>query len=211
MIHLLFQKTALWLFSNSSKRINNHLQSWLFSPGHKQDIPNILRIRLTAPNQYRVEVLSKELNITSEEAVDFIKNIDEKRKKWSRFLYEVDWENPQLFDLTINIEQIDIEIAAEIISTIIKSPKYQNNELGTTKIKDIYLASKADYLLRFNPRTRGSDFEIKADALKGELSVFGHCPAIGANLWEKDIKEVLSQMEEVKTINVLKSIEGLFA
>ena len=77
-------------------------------------------------------------------------------------------------------------------------------------LKNLHLAAKARVFLHQSPRTKGSEVEIEADAEAGTLVVTGNCPKVGARMWENDIRTVLSAVEGVKTINVIKSIVSYY-
>jgi hypothetical protein len=64
--------------------------------------------------------------------------------------------------------------------------------------------------LQQSPRTKGSDVELEADSESGSLVVKGSIPKVGSRMWENDIKTVLSKVEGVKTIKVIKSIVGYY-
>ena len=74
----------------------------------------------------------------------------------------------------------------------------------------MHLASKARVYLQQSPRTKGSEVEIEADSDSGSLVVRGNTPRVGSRMWESDIKNVLSKVEGVKSIKVIKSIVGYY-
>jgi hypothetical protein len=67
--------------------------------------------------------------------------MDEDRRKWTRYLYGVDWEDPSLYDLVINLEHISIDQACHLV-------------IGMTK--------EAAFDLALNPFTANLEVEVHA-------------------------------------------------
>jgi hypothetical protein len=184
---------------------HGHLAQFLL-----EDIPFVLRVLLTSPAEFRITTLMKEGGKTRDQITSYIKLIDERRQKWSHFLYGVDWKDSTHYDLVLNLEKINIDIATDILSNIASKKEFQSDSESLKIIKNLHLASKAKVFLQQSPRTKGSEVEVEADADSGSLTVRGNTPKVGSNMWEKDIKNVLSKVEGVKNIKVIKSIVGYY-
>ena len=82
-----FQTALLDFALKGSIIYHGHLAQFLLG-----DIPFVLRVLLTAPTEFRIKTLMKEGGKTREKVTSDIKIIDERRQKWSQFLYGVDWK-----------------------------------------------------------------------------------------------------------------------
>ncbi len=200
-----FQAALLDFALNGDFVYNGHLAQFLLSR-----VPSVVRVLLTAPAEFRISSVMKESGKTRDEAVAYIKLIDERRRKWSQFLYGVNWKDPSYYDLVLNIERVSIELAADILFNVVSSEEFQPGEETRKVISDLRFSSLAKVYLQQSPRTRGSDVEIEADSESGSLTVRGDCPRVGSGMWESDIRAVLSKLEGVKTINVEKSVVGFY-
>jgi cytidylate kinase len=200
-----FQTALLDFALEGSIIYHGHLAQFLLG-----DIPFVLRVLLTAPTEFRIKTLMKEGGNTREQVTSQIKLIDERRQKWSQFLYGVDWKNPSYYDIVFNLEKINIDLAAGLLSNIASQKEFQSSTESLKIIKNLHLSSKARVLLQQSPRTKGSEVDIEADIDSGTLVVKGNTPRVGSRMWESDIKNVLSKLEGVKTINVVKSIVGYY-
>ncbi len=200
-----FQKSLLDFALKGSIIYHGHLAQFLFG-----EIPFVLRVLLTAPTDYRIKTLMKEEGKSREEVTSYIKLIDERREKWSHFLYSVDWKNPSHYDIVLNLEKISIDLAADLLSNISAKEEFQSNPESLKIIENLHLSAKAKVYLQQSPRTKGSEVEIEADANAGSLIVKGNTPRVGSRMWENDIKNVLSKVEGVKSIKVIKSIVGYY-
>src|SRR5208282_1793851 len=79
----------------------------------------ILRTRIIAPMEFRIQMVQARLKYSQREAIAYIEKVDEDRRKWTQFLYGVDWGDPSLYDIVLNLEHIDIEEACHIISSMV--------------------------------------------------------------------------------------------
>jgi cytidylate kinase len=200
-----FQTALLDFALQGSIVYHGHLAQFLLG-----DIPFVLRVLLTAPSEYRIKTLMKEGGKTREEVLSLIKVIDDRREKWSHFLYGVDWKNPAHYDMVINLEKINIDIASEVITGIVNTQPFKSDEESLKTVKNLHLAASARAYLQQSPRTKGSEVEIEADAGKGFVIVRGNTPKVGSRMWENDIKSVLSNVEGIKEVKVIKSIIGYY-
>jgi cytidylate kinase len=200
-----FQTALLDFTLKGSIIYHGHLAQFLLG-----EIPFVLRTLLTAPREYRIKTLMREGGKSREEVISHIKLIDERREKWSQFLYGVDWKNPSYYDIVFNLEKISIDLAADLLSSTAEKKDFQSNPESLKIIENLHLASKAKVYLQQSPRTKGSEVEIEANAAAGSLVIRGNTPRVGSRMWESDIKNVLSKVEGVKTIKVIKSIVGYY-
>ena len=204
--YLICFQTALFDFALKGSMIyHGHLAHFLLDA-----VPFLLRIRLVAPPAFRIKTLMEETGKSRKEVISYIKLIDERRQKWSQFLYNVDWKDPAFYDLIINIEKLNLDLAVELITNTISKNEFQSNDESMQILKNLHMASLAKVYLQQSPRTRGSEVEIEADTIQGSLIVKGECPKVGSQMWENDIKTVLSELEGVKNIEVIKSIVGFY-
>jgi hypothetical protein len=109
-----------------------------------------------------------------------------------------------------NLEKINIDMATGVITNIASCKSFQSNEESICILKNLHLTAIAHAYLQQSPRTKGSEVEIKANASRGSIVVKGNTPKVGSRMWENDIKEVLSNVEGVKEIKVVKSIIGYY-
>jgi cytidylate kinase len=200
-----FQTALLDFALKGSLVYHGHLAQFLLG-----DIPFVLRVLLTAPPEYRIKTLMEEGGKTREEVLSQIKLIDERREKWSHFLYGVDWKNPANYDMVFNLEKISTDMAADLIAGIVSCQSFQSNDASVKVMKNLHLSARVRAYLQQSPRTKGSEVEIEADASTGSVVVKGNTPKVGSRMWENDIKSVLSNVDGVKEIKVVKSIIGYY-
>jgi hypothetical protein len=86
-------------------------------------------------------------HISEKEARYVLKKDDEERRKWSMFLYGVDTKDPSLYDIVLNIDNLKVADAVEILTDVAKRPCFQTTPESTGIICDFYLAAKVQEIL----------------------------------------------------------------
>ncbi len=105
-----------------------------------KDVDHALKIRLETPLADRVEAEKREFNKSHEEAVEHIKNMDDQRSRWIKYLYGEEWHDASLYDLSINLVRISEDIACALIESVVRSDRYQTTESSQRKLNDHSIA-----------------------------------------------------------------------
>jgi len=63
--------------------------------------------------------------ISRDEAVEFIKNIDEERRAWSKHLYGIDTNDSSLYDLVFKINGISVDDVADYICELVNKGRFE--------------------------------------------------------------------------------------
>jgi len=135
----------------------------------------VLKVRVIAPLEKRIAMLVARRKMGRHEAISYIHRVDEERKRWVRFLYGVDWEDPHLYDLVVNLDAFDIEEACEVVAAAAR----QQACFGLTpeclaELEDLAVGSRVRAELAINPATSHLEFEVVARhgnvAIRGKLT-----------------------------------------
>jgi len=160
-------------------------------------IRHVVRVRVVADTSSRISVAMKELNMTSRQAEAHIKKDDAERRKWTRFLYGVSWEDPSNYDVVLNLEYLDIAGACRAVVCLSKLPQFQPTDESQKALADLALQSFVIAALASDERTRDADFRVRAH--DGVITVEGV-----ARLAEmaESVGEIVSKVEGVtKVVN----------
>lgn len=203
--YLMCIQTALYDYALKGCFVyHGHLAQFLI-----EDIPFLLRVRLTVPYEKRITTLMLETDKSREEAEHHIKIVDERRHKWSHFLYGVDWKDTSHYDMILNLEKMSVELAVDLIIKSVGSAEFELSPQSGEILKNLHLASLARVNLQQSPRTRGSEVEIVASSVEKKLFITGLCPDIGAEMWEEDIRNELGKMDGVTEIIINRITENI--
>ncbi len=157
----------------------------------------ILRIRIIAPMEFRIHMLRKRLKYNRADAIAYIEKVDQERRKWTQFLYGVDWGDPSLYDLVINLEHIDIEEACRIISSIVFERCFEFTPECQQKMDDLALASRVRADLVINPST--AELEVDVVAHRGAVIIKGRTSEI-AQL--EEVTQIASAIPGVVSVDL---------
>jgi len=106
-------------------------------------IPNVLKVRIKANIEDRIKEEMKRDNISEEEARYLLIKDDEERRKWGIYLYGIDTKDPELYDVVLKIDNLNVNDAVEILFDISKRPCFQTTPESRMILKDRFLAAKA--------------------------------------------------------------------
>lgn len=133
--------------------------------------PHILRTRIIAPMEFRIGRLQDRLKCSRKEAVVYIEKMDEDRRKWTRFLYGVNWEDASLYDIVLNLEQMNLEEACDVIGSAAQLRYFEFTPESQRTMNDLATASRVKANLAMNPATSNVQFEVVAEG--GSVSIKG--------------------------------------
>jgi len=180
---------------------------YLGNVGHMllRNMACVLRVRLIAPKEFRIKMLVERKQMTSEQASAYIDKIDAQRRAWTLLLYGVDWLNPSLYDLTLNLESMDIDTAVDVAATAARHKRLSETEQCMVSFENMLLASRTQAELAADPRTGPADIEVEADAASATVFLKGKLPS---DIFEAsvDIARNISEVENVDT-SLLEIIE----
>ena len=105
-------------------------------------IPNILKVRITADLDYRVEQEMKRKSISAKKARLLLVKDDEERRKWGMRLYGADTNDSALYDVVFHIDNLRKQEVVEILTDIAKRETFQTTEETKKVLAKHYLAAK---------------------------------------------------------------------
>ena len=123
----------------------------------------VLKVRLIAPVEYRISALQQTMKIDRYEAERYIKKADDERRRWTKFLYNEDWDDPSHFDVVINLKNASLDTASNTICGLANSPEYERTEKRALDVANRALAARVQVAFEANPKTREADVDVCAE------------------------------------------------
>lgn len=164
-------------------------------------VPHVLRVRVVAGIEFRIKAAMERKQLTRQQAIDFIHKRDEDRAKWTRFLYHVDWLDPALYDLVINLDHTSLDTACEVVCMAAKQPTFQVTPESQRIMNDLFLTSTAR--ARIAAEAKGRDKNIEVDAENGVVTISGVVPSIeDADIMKSIVNAIPGVTELVSHIKV---------
>jgi cytidylate kinase len=125
-------------------------------------IEHILKIRVIADLESRIDFVMQKLDLTREKAKLYIEQLDQDRKKWVKQFYNVDWDTSSFYDIVVNLSHLNVENAATAVCAMAQLPEFQTTPANTKSLQNLYLSSSARLLLAMDKRTSHLNIKVRS-------------------------------------------------
>jgi cytidylate kinase len=167
--YLAFMQAALCQRVHGGGVVYHGNAGHLLLPG----VAHVICIRLIAPVAFRVKLLHERSGMNEDDARAHIEKVDRDREHWTRFLYGVDWLDPTLYDLCINLRTMDLGDAVGLVLRTAQAEAFRPTAESRQAMTDLVLASRVRAALAYDDRTAGAEVEVRAEGdtvfLRGRL------------------------------------------
>lgn len=167
-------------------------------------MPALLRVRVIAPMEVRIPLAMEEQNLDADAAAAHIRKVDEARARWAKVVFGVDWQNPELYDMVLNLGVISVESACETVATVARRPEFAVTDAVRRRLEDFCLASRVRLLLVTDAATRAMNLEV--DVRDGIAFVRGNVPQdpryVDAEArFRKQLQDLVMSAEGIKHVS----------
>ena len=159
-------------------------------------IPHVLKIRIIAELEARINQEMHREHISYKEAVRILKKDDEQRRKWSKSLYGIDTSNPSLYDLVLHIKKISVDDAVDVICNTALLKTFETTPQSQKAMDDLVLACEVKAQL-INLK---GDIEVYAD--DGIVTVKTKTDTSAESKLNGDIRRTAGDIPGVKGVRV---------
>jgi len=189
--HRVLVQAALCEYARGGKLVYHGHLGHLFLPG----VTHVMPVRVIADLEFRIAAAMKQQTLTRDEAVRYIDEVDRERRQWTRFLFDVDWDDSRLYAVVLNLGYTSVAGACEAVARLAERPEFQPTAASTKAMQDLTLKSQIAAALALDIRTRGIFPEVVAD--DGIVTVTGttQSPAV-----MEAVPLVVRQVEGVKEV-----------
>ena len=168
-------------------------------------LPAVLRLRLIAPLELRIQTLMEREGVTRQAAEHYIHDIDADRVRWTRFMYDVDVRDPQLYDMMINLEKMSIPTACDVVADASKKPEFLITENVRSQLANFVLACRVKVALATNPASRGLSLDVTAEG--GVMTIIGEVPqpimlTHASARWEQELTQIAKAVPGVQRVEL---------
>jgi len=169
-----------------------------------QGISHVFKLRIIANLEDRIKRMVEIEGVSSKAAEKSIIKNDNEHLRWSEFIFKADITNPNLYDLVINLDQIGVPSAIEIITTTIKSTRFQPMTYSINCLKDTERA------LTLKARLLDIDPKIIVKVKSGKINIDTVCLKKDSEKRIKQIKSAVGEISDVENIEKIRVIEDYF-
>ncbi len=165
--YLAFVRATLCEEARSGRLVYHGYLGQFLLPG----ISHVISVRVIADAAFRLEAAQRQQQCGREEAMAYLAKTDKERREWTRFLFDVDWEDPHLYDLVLNLSRMSLDAACDTVAQLTERDEFKPNPVSRKAMEDLTLHSHVSAALAMDFRTRGAELRVTAD--DGTVTVTG--------------------------------------
>lgn len=154
----------------------------------------MLKVRVIAPLEKRVAIVQERLKMSPSDAMAYIHKVDEDRRKGTRYLYGVNWKDPDLYDVVVNLSLISVPEACAMVAEVARQKCFEFDAECRARMEDLAIGNRLQANLALNPATSHLEFEVTSR--HGRVTIQGRVTS-------------LDEVEEIK--RVAKTVPGVAA
>ena len=134
--------------------------------GHEllADVSPVLKVLLTAPLEVRIKQVRARQNLSETAARHYIEEVDKARSRRLMEMFGADWNDPNRYDLILNIGKMSREGAKRVILEATKLEEYQPTAASNQIFNDLALGFRVHATLLASPKVEGSALEVRAES-----------------------------------------------
>ncbi len=157
--------------------------------------PHVIAVRVIADLEFRLQVVQRERNLSRRDAQAYIERVDKDRQEWVRYLFGVDWNDPHLYHIVLNLSRTGLDLACETVAHLAERPEFQSTPASRKALEDLSLSSRVEAALARDFCTRDAELTVIAD--DGVVTITGwiRWPEV-----EKAIPQVVRGVEGVQEV-----------
>jgi len=190
--YLTFVRAALCDHARGGQVVYHGHLGHLLLPG----ISHVIGVRVIADMEFRIKAVMQQQNLMRPDAITYIEKMDRERRQWTRLLYDVEWDDPSLYHVVLNLGCMRLATACEMVAHMTEQEEFQPTPESVKALEDLTLHSRVSVALVKDFRTRAADLRVIAD--DGIVTISGRTqlPAV-ADL----APSVVRQVDGVKEVH----------
>jgi cytidylate kinase len=161
-------------------------------------LSHVLRLQIIAPMDVRLErVMERGFDdvagpLSRDRARDLIRSRDRDSSGYMRYLFNIDWLEPQHWDLVINTGRFSVDESIEIIASLVHSGVLEPTALDRLRLNNLALASSVEATVLGDPTVWVNGLKVVAQ--DGRVKIEG---------------EVITEEDRDAVEQVVRAIEGV--
>lgn len=158
-----------------------------------KDINSVLRTRIIAPFEDRVERWSEREWLDPDRARYLVRKSDQQRAGFIKYYFDRDWEDSVHYDLTINTQRLSEEMAVQVICGSVKDENLEGVKASCKKVlSDLILRKRVEVAIL--SANKVDTYLLEIDAQDGIVTLSG---------------QVHSSEEQMAAEEQARSVEGI--
>lgn len=110
-------------------------------------VSHVLRVRILSNNDEKIRQIMAHSSATRKVAIKILEKEKKHRSQWSKDLYDMDETDSSRYDLSINLNNIDLNDSIRLIEETISYRRFKTMSYSLRCIEDLALAARARAIL----------------------------------------------------------------
>jgi Cytidylate kinase-like family len=132
-------------------------------------VPHVMRVRAITDPEDHIEGAVQRLHLKRERARRYVEQVDDDIRRWVRTLYNLDLDDPNLFNVTVNCSKMTVRNIASGLVGMVSLPEFEATPASLHRVENLLLAARCRLVLAQDERTRALTVQVHAEA--GRVSV----------------------------------------
>lgn len=200
--YLNYLRAAFYEYARHDNLVYHGYAGHLLIPG----VSHVIKIRVIADVEDRVRTAMNRHGLDRKSALARVKQVDRERGEWMRFLFGVDWNDPTLYDVVVNISRLGVDGACDVVLAAAGLDAFRPTAQSRQAVEDLILANRVWITLAQDPSTEGAS--VKVVAQNGRVTITGQ--AISWDIADA-IQRVASGVDGVTDVKSEVNVNPLYA
>ena len=132
-----------------------------------REVRHVLKVRTVAPREVRLQRILvtsplREAQPNRAAAEDALTRGDRDRKRFIRYLFNTDWDDPAPYDLVLNTRTITVQAGVDLLAGLVQQPEFQPTPESRDKLADMALGSQVEAVLMHDPNVWVENLRVAA-------------------------------------------------
>jgi cytidylate kinase len=159
-------------------------------------IPHVIRVRVCAPFELRVERMMQRLGTTDRESVQHEMELaEEAHAAITRRHFRLDWRDSEHYDLVLSTGRLSVDECVDELERVMALPRFQPTLASERQLRALALEWSIRAALRRDPRTAGA--RVSLECFDGMVHV-GGCAA--SDEQARNVREVILHVPGVRQL-----------
>jgi cytidylate kinase len=160
-----------------------------------REVSHALRVRLHAPRDARAGRVGAWAATDTKTAGQLVRQNDRERAARMRYLYEVDWTDPLLYDLAVNTARLDERTATDLIARAAGQPQFAPTSDSRRTVADLALAAQVRAALAADREVSWTSVQVTAH--EGSVTIGG---AVRTDAQRARVLELAGRVPGVRSV-----------
>lgn len=166
---------------------------------------NILRVRVLADEEYRINEARQNLNLDRKKAQQYIEGVDEGRRRWVHNMYGISWDDASNHDVIINLSQMNVENAASALVSFAQLPDFKITPASKKTLDDLLLAAKVRMVIAQDDKIHNAHVKVRSDSGKVTVTYLPQDIKIAQDIPDV-VQKHLTDLKDIHTTMAMTNI-----